>query len=219
MKLQGYSVSILGGSSETSEGYVSLRDGQHFKIDLYNDTDERCLASVMVNGKHQGDLVLESRTRYNPLERGTKDTGKFTFYKLGTSNAELAGLPDSSQQDTGLIQVTFKPELRRAPRLPDYGRPMSSRGDYTLGGFRGGDDGMSRGALRGGGGGATRSYSAGGVGLSGRSEQRFGTTSFTEDPDSSKYVTISLRLICDDSAVQEDGPRPLAGNKVPPPLL
>ena len=203
MKVQGYSVRIVN-KTETSEGYVPMRDRETFRIELLNDSGRRCCAEVRLNGKFQGSFVLDAWRRYEPLERGVEDSGLFTFFKLGTSDARAAGLPDVSRDDTGLLQVTFKPERVQEVR----------RSDHTLGAMRGGNEEVycGGGAMRGGS--STRSFSAGGVGLTGSSNQRFSSTSFDVDPDTSKYVTISLRLVCDDSEV-----RPLGGNKVPAPLF
>ena len=206
MRIQNYEVSVVkapfGVVSETAEGYVFLQDGDTFAVQLVNRSIRKCSAEVRLNGQVQGTFVLSPTSTPTVIERGVNDTGKFTFFKLGTEGARLAGLPEVSTGETGLLQVTFKPqkkqeEVYRKAILPGEGGEN----------YRGGRSSVLR----------SRGFSAGGVGLTGESQQRFQTVAFEEDPDQSTRVVISLRLVCDEKPRPLGGPRPL-GNPVPPPV-
>jgi hypothetical protein len=132
------------------------------------------------------------------LERPEHDTGRFTFYKLGTAGAGAAQL-DGNDPNLGLVKVTFTPERKRdyVSRPP---RPiLYSRGDmYCLTTSRG----MS-------------GASPGGTGLSGESGQRFGIADYIEY-DYSRQTTIHLRLVCRNDGSRDPRPLTSTSNPIPP---
>jgi hypothetical protein len=189
MELNNFSLSISPGT-ELSGGYLQLEHNTQYNVVLANKRAIRCDAKLEIDGKHVGTWRLEEYDSI-VLERPAHDTGRFTFYKLGSAEATKVGI---SQQDAniGLVKVTFTPEHQ-----------VETRSSSTV--TRGGGS-MSEGT--------TRSCSAGGTGLSGESKQQFSNA--TEiDYDYSQATVIHLRLVA-----RTDEPRPLTplSNPVPPPI-
>lgn len=193
MKFDNYSVRIVEGK-ELSCGYVALRHGQQYTISLIILTDwenklaHRANAQITIDGIDIGTWRVESG-RIITIEHPVNDDGKFTFYRADSSEAIAIGLDSVNRNQLGLVSVTFTPELQRSKSV--------LRNIF--------DENTTRGGI-----------SAGGTGLSGRSDQQF---DIAENIilDRSKAVTISLRLVCDSSR-DDNEPRSLRGNPVPPPL-
>lgn len=225
MYMNDFSVRIPEGH-ETSGGYVELRHGQSYTLRLRNSRSVRCDARVEVDGKHVGTWRIPAHGSI-VLERPEHDTGKFTFYKLGTADAEAAQL-DGNDPNLGLVKVTFTPERegRRwwytSSPYPHYPRPLEPRWpqppapdprytsvDWDYYGATDASRSVKSCAS------AMPSASAGGTGLSGESGQRFGVANRMEY-DYSQQTTIHLRLVCKDE--QRQGPRPLTAtsNPIPP---
>lgn len=237
MRQGNFSVAIAQGI-ETSEGYVKLPHNTQYSLQLNNhDYQKRCAAEVKIDGKVVGLFRLQPGGVLI-LERPTHDTGKFTFYKDGTSEARSAGLHKVNYEDRGLVQVTFKPEkealkhthevedLIPTPRPPI--RPYPYWNDGPIGSAdvdravptsttRGISQKFSKYALnspsKGIGG---QNVSSGGTGLSGQSNQTFRTVGHL-DYDENAFVTINLRLVA-----SNDGPRELTSspksNPIPRPV-
>lgn len=191
MELNNFSLSISPGT-ELSGGYLQLEHNTQYNVVLANKRAMRCDAKLEIDGKHVGTWRLEEYDSI-VLERPAHDTGRFTFYKLGSAEAAKAGI---SQQDAniGLVKVTFTPEREVQPRgVNDVPNFLSQ---------------VTRGS------GVTRSFSAGGTGLSGESKQQFGNATAI-DYDYSQATVIHLRLVA-----YADEPRPLTplSNPVPPPI-
>lgn len=245
MRIGDFSVEIQEGR-EVSDGYVEMRHGQQYSIKLTNHMpgNRRCAAEIRVDGKVVGTFRLTpSRGGSLVLERPTNDVGKFTFYRVDSTEANQVGLNNVPVEDRGLITVLFKPE-RYVPAveviqgdkthwfpepLSPWVSPARIGADYALGAYP--DDykvkGMSSsysscGEVK------TRSvqhvnstknYSAGGTGLSGSSNQRFRTVENLDYDDPSTFVRINLRLVA-----AQDSPRTLVSagypmsNPVPRPL-
>ena len=109
MNLHHFAVSIPEGK-ETSDGYVCLRHGTQYTIELKNDDDRwRCDAEVFIDGQRIGLWRIDPKKLLR-LERPAHDTGRFTFYQTGTTEAATAEI--SSGTTTGLISVIFKPQAR-----------------------------------------------------------------------------------------------------------
>lgn len=108
MKLKEFAVSIPEGK-ETQDGYVHLTHATQYTIQLQNDSSDRCDAEVYIDAQRVGIWRVNESSTIR-LERPVHDTGRFTFYEVGTSEATKAGVRDGS--DTGLIRVLFKPETR-----------------------------------------------------------------------------------------------------------
>ncbi|MBC8141849.1 MAG: hypothetical protein H7Y38_10465 [Armatimonadetes bacterium] len=220
MKLNNFSVIVPEGN-ETRDGYVELPHAGRYSLRLVNDSALRCDALVETDGKEVGKWRVEANS-FIILERPVNDTGYFTFYVAGTSEAKEAGIV--RHNDLGLLKVTFTPEKKPIPltglanRRYDAGSPLGglqqdqyfsdpqaeeadmpvfsrSRGDgEPTGGFVEGAPAPA--PLR----------RAGGTGLSGRSDQTFVSAS-PIDYDENNQVTIHLRLVERDDKT----PRPLVG--------
>lgn len=121
-ELNGFNVSVPEAHEETNEGYVILKHGQEFRIRLHNHHKDygRCLsadATVYVQGKCVGTFrVPYGQTMM--LEHPVNDTGKFTAYKNGTSDARMAEI-DADDPENGLIKVIWKPGSYNVPIVKD----------------------------------------------------------------------------------------------------
>lgn len=217
MKLNDFTLEIPPGQ-EQANGYVGLQHGQHYRIRMTNSWRRQAEAAVYVDGKHIGTFRLGPRQSME-LERPQNDTGKFTFYLLGTADADKAGLSVNNPK-SGLVQVVFTPEVQEVKQHA-IGVAETTTGDnkYIRTFVSGADEVtyLSGAQARMSNGGEGQSMSAGGTGLSGSSNQRF-TTVAPLVLDLSQRTTISLRLV----GLDTSGPRPLQGiengfaNAVPP---
>lgn len=165
MYLNQFSVVIPEGN-ETSGGYIEMQHGKQYVVRLRNDRSVACDAHVEIDGKNVGTWRLQARQNAT-LEHPVHDQGRFTFYRLGSVEAEQAQL--SNSPNLGLVKVTFTPGY--APR--PLSTPMVSYSSYS---------GQS--VMRG----------AGGTGLSGHSNQHYGVAREIE-LDYSQQTVIHLRLI------------------------
>jgi hypothetical protein len=196
MELNGYALVIKPGTE--NNGYVEIEHNTQYSVFLINNNPTRCDARLSIDGVVVGTL------RVNPedcikLERGTTDNGKFTFYRLGSKEANQSKL--SINESLGLIKCVFKPE---------------DVDTYYENNTRGG--GLEKSVTRSMGSG--QSF-AGGTGLSGRSNQKFSTASEIEHYDENKTTTIYLRLVCKDAPEIVDNIRPLRRNAtdIPRPII
>lgn len=105
MHLASYEVLIPEGTE--SEGYVSLRHNSQYTISLRNRADTRCDAIIKIDGEEVGAWRVNPRSQ-TILERPVYDTGRFTFYEVGSREAEKAGILNS--EECGLVTVVFLPE-------------------------------------------------------------------------------------------------------------
>ena len=106
MKLGDYAVQIHGGR-ERDTGYVEIAHDTKYTILLSNDGELNCDAVVEIDGKEVGIWRVDSGENIS-IERPVHDTGLFTFYKLGSSEAEKIGLVRNDK--LGLLSVLFKSE-------------------------------------------------------------------------------------------------------------
>ena len=190
----GYSVRVIGGN-EVPGGYVEIEHRTKYSLMLRNSLDSQCDAHVEIDGKHVGTWRMNTRSSIN-LERPVHDTGCFTAYTAGTSDAHLAGLDDSSP-DLGLIKVTFTPERPRT--LAAFEKPPM----FHIGTPLKGSMPQSK----------SRRESVG-TGLSGTSSQIYGQAEKIEY-DYSRQVVIHLRLVS--PWRDDDTPRPLTSCSTPVP--
>lgn len=187
MYFNSFSLRIVGGQ-ERGGGYVDMRHGQKYSLQMRNDNRERCDARVEIDGQYVGTWRINAHSSVN-IDRPAHDTGQFTFYRLGSEESNLVQLNGASP-DLGLVKVTFTPERRVEP---------VSYTSYTLTGARSfGVKDVTRGA--------------GGTGLSGQSSQH-STQAQEIRHDYSRQTVIQLRLVC----VDVDGPRPLMAHSTPYP--
>jgi hypothetical protein len=174
-----YEICIPQGLPRTS-GHILIGHRQQYTIVLRNRSSLRCDARVLVDGKEVGCWRIAGNSQIE-VERPVNDTGRFTFYMLGSNEARRAGL--SASDALGLVTATFMPEL---PPQPVH---EGDRAQYSQ-------------------------PRRGGTGLSGQSNQAFKTVEAL-NYDRGGFVTIDVRLYCDD-----DAPRELkaVGRSVPSPL-
>jgi len=186
MFFNNFSVVVEGGN-ESESGYVEMQHGQTYRLRLGNNQNRQADARVEIDGKLVGTWRIPQYQNI-VLERPVNNNGLFTFYRLGTVEAQIAQL-QAQHPDLGLIKVTFTPEkeFRREPQAVYRGACGRS---------------------------FSTTRSAGGTGLSGRSYQEFGTAHNIEY-DYSQQVTINLRLV---EAVQQPyAVRPLTQSATPIP--
>jgi hypothetical protein len=106
-KLANFSLSIPQGHHETS-GHVRLGHGTQYSLQLRNDDNRPCDALVKIDGKEVGCWRIPAGSEIE-LERPVSDSGRFTFYRLGSPEADLADLVEGFE--LGLVAVTFMPKL------------------------------------------------------------------------------------------------------------
>lgn len=200
MYLNQFSVRVIGGN-EVSGGYVEMRHGTIYMLALHNGRDVRCDAKVSIDGKEIATWRIEPNQTIK-LERPANDNGCFTFYELGTTEAQQAQLQNTS--DLGLIAVTFTPEVKviRPVHTHTYSVPIKDW-EFTSTCF---DLPVASTYSS-----STTMRSAGGTGLSGSSNQVYGVASGIEY-DYSQQTTIYLRLVGVKNQV-----RPLVQNANPIP--
>jgi len=186
MYLNGFSVRVHPGT-EVPGGYVELTHGTPYTLHLRNQNPTACDAQVFVDGKDVGTFRLHAGAGL-PLERPSNDTGRFTFYRAASLEAQQAGVTSISSQDYGLIRVVFTPEKEVRPvQSVTYTAPLWSAPqpplapDYTV-------TYAVAGAA------AAPTCSAGITGLSGHSQQQFVSVG-PLDYDYTRQTTIHLRLV------------------------
>ena len=227
MKFNNFSLRVIGGREKAS-GYVEITHGQQYSLSMRNFDSLPCDAKVVIGDVHIGTWRIRGN-RSIIIERPVNDQGRFTFYKVGSSEAEKIGATPGASRNR-LITVTFTPEIPKPVQLiyphHSYNDPWRWRPRYdsnwlfSCGSSTGGGSVQSQ--LRGspvsfGDTPVTAdSYEEGVSGLSGYSDQRF-TRVAPLDYDLTRQTTISLRLVCSDIRGE---PRPLVscGNPVPPPV-
>lgn len=107
MKVHKYSVEIIGGI-EKDDGYVHINHGIQYSIKLNNLSNIRCDSEIKIDGGIVGTWRVEPK-KIAIIERPVNDSGRFTFYKIGSKEALSANL-DSKNDNLGLISVRFMPE-------------------------------------------------------------------------------------------------------------
>lgn len=208
---------------ENEHGYVRLQHGDVYRIGLRNHSNENNDVIIEIDGKEIGGWRLEAYQTAT-IEHPADDSGQFTFYELGSSEAQKVGLSLIDRSDLGLVKVTFIPEKFKHRGIPAIDtRPypgVKGAGEMNCSDWQ--QESFSFGERGGGAGGQSvnlNTRSAGGTGLSGRSNQQFGTAG-SIDRDYGRQVIINLRLV----AKPSNEPRPLraasliVSNLVPPPI-
>ncbi len=91
-------------------GVYEIAHATPYTIVLGNQHPElRCDARVWIDGTPVGTWRVEPASRIR-LERPLNDSGRFTFFQLGSAEAARAGL-DAGNAFLGLIRVKFMPEV------------------------------------------------------------------------------------------------------------
>ncbi len=246
MILENFEVNIVGSNYEDSNGYCYINHGQQYSIRINNPSGVRIAAEISVDGKSVGMFRINA---YNSLElqRPTNDTGRFTFFKKGSKEFNLANIGDTTNSVLGLISVLFKPEkvktiaemIRESYKPPNWQdlwynqfltRYANNYYDYDP--LMIGSSNIVSSAVE------TETETktccnnliaskykskatAGGTALTGESNQKFKTVE-NLDYDTEKFVRVNLRLVCDERE-HNNGLRPLKStkikeNKVPLPI-
>lgn len=90
--------------------YVSLPNNSPYKIQLVNNRDQRCDATVTIDGVSVGTWRVPPYDSIT-IERPANINRRFLFFKQDSSLAKKTNLEHVSPFN-GLISVTFKPELK-----------------------------------------------------------------------------------------------------------
>ncbi len=201
MYLNNFSVRIPEGN-ETPGGYVELSHNQQYSLVLKNNRHLRCDARIEVDGKHLGTFRIPKHETIT-LDRPAHDTGKLTFYEIGTVEGNKIGLT-RDDPNLGLVKITFTPEKDEVVTpLYDSGIAMASM-SYSSGA----PAVRTRTSVSHN---SSKSRSAGGTGLSGKSNQTF-AEAYALDLDYSQQTVIHLRLVS-----RSNDPRPLTTFSTPIP--
>jgi hypothetical protein len=120
--LNDFGFGVVGGKE--NNGYVDLDSGTKYQLKLWNfNTKLRCDAEVKIDGKVVGYFRIEKMDSI-VIERPANDRGCFTFYAVGTIEAEIAMLGAIDENSLGLIEVIFYPEkkstIQKRYALPEY---------------------------------------------------------------------------------------------------
>lgn len=207
----------LGSSKQERDGYVEMGHGEQYSLWLINDSNERVNLYVKIDGLGVGNFQVGPGTRV-PLERPSSGSGRFTFFRSGTSEASSVGEAGVASFDKGLVEVAFIPEIQR-PHFGGYvqtahvtrGGPCGQSASYescepTSKGI------PTSGKIN------FAGVAPGVTGMTGHSSQQFSVASAIVE-DVSRKVVITLRLVAVDMASL--GPVPLPGrrsNPVPSPV-
>ncbi len=203
MKIEGqpFEIQIIGEDdqpvTETSEGYVGLRHGEHYKIRFTNHLDTRACIHLNIDGTPVETGLVIGKERIGDLETIPGTNKRITFFAQGSEEAKQALLDDVTEQNLGVISASFTREKKfEMPKM----KSLLPRIDLC-----------------------SRGYDAGGTGLSGHSNQRFVPTIFDTDKEYPP-VTINLRLAHDPERTKALDAAPIPGrrqpvsNDVPPPV-
>lgn len=221
MRIGNYEL-VINPGCELDGAYVELRHGQHYNLNLSNRASTRCDADITIDGKSMGEFRIAAFGHIR-LERPANDTGRFTFYQSGSSEASAVGLHLVSSDQLGLVTVRFRPELEYkgpivVPRIPSREEPNRRWPRETEPFFCAGEEVIGGGISpqRSGSRLSARGLSAGGTGLSGQSDQSFYEVAGL-NYDLAGEVVINLRLVC---GGRVPDPRPLhpSSNPVPAPM-
>jgi len=124
MELGMFAVQIPEGE-ERENGYVVMKHGTQYSIALTNFYGTQCDAEIHIDGQHVGTWRVPSLSKVS-IERPVFDTGRFTFYQVGSREAQAAEI--SKGDNTGLIVVIFKPEFKSNQWSADGVSGMKSGG-------------------------------------------------------------------------------------------
>lgn len=200
--------------------YIALLHNQEYSIKLNNNYTTRCDAEIRIDGDSVGKWRIPANSSIT-IDRPVSEARKFTFYKLGSSEGNMAGIQKGNAVANGLIEVSFYPEkeilrtyaFRTTGAVASSGLKKKTRSNRTydeeeeseLSGFCMFDDtptaltsntnSIERMSTSG----STNSYSSGGTGLGSKSNQLFNNTSAIQNIDTNLTQTLQLRLICKES--------------------
>jgi hypothetical protein len=112
MYLKNYSVRVFksnGQAANEQNGYVSLVNGEQYRLRLKNNDNRQCVCKVTIDGKIMGQFLVNAQQHVD-LERPDHDSGKFTFYTIDSVEGKKLELAtEVSADQLGLITVAFVP--------------------------------------------------------------------------------------------------------------
>lgn len=125
MYLKNYSVRVFKSNGQTANeqnGYVSLVNGEQYKLRLKNQDNRQCVCKVTIDGKVMGQFLVDPN-RSVDLERPAHDSGKFTFYTIDSKEGKQLGLAtEVKPSELGLVSVDFVP-IKNEPMQVGYRPP------------------------------------------------------------------------------------------------
>jgi hypothetical protein len=211
MRVGEFELNILG-KHHTSEAYVRMRHGEQYSLEIGNHSGDTVNLYVKIDGLSVGDFQI-GPYKTAVLERPIGAQQRFTFFASGTSEAGTVGESSIDRADKGLVSVEFvPPRPRPLTTLRTGGRAsLSNEGSFGP---------VMRSASEPRGQSSSYGFGAGVTGMTGHSDQTFGFGQYI-DEDHSRTVTITLRLVHDETIAQAD-PQPLPGrvwgNPIPGPV-
>ncbi len=206
MRVGDFSMVIIGGVA--ADDYVHMAHNTQYMIRLCSHSQRDCDVTLLIDGKRVDSFRLYAGEQFT-LERPTNDSGRFTFYRAGSSEAAKAGDAGVDVESRGLITAIFKvgkatrPCVKMVPTsAPFESRCLSFNSPHGAGGQQ-------------------VNCSAGVTGLSGHSDQRFVVVPDLDYDPAVPETMINLRLVCQADAHQADARElkpQLIANRVPPPV-
>lgn len=189
--------------SSVDKSYVEMRDGDHYRLQLKNNHNTRCNATVYIDGKKVGTWRIAPYSSIK-IERPVEVDKKFTFYKIYTGMPNGTGLK-RGDPNNGLIRVEFTPEYEPPFEICNED---CYNDDSFAGSRRGGaeksyhpqsryTDSVRPDCMAASANGLVMSNSShcqGGTALRGKSYQEYGHAEIIV-VDNSKSVTVNLRLV------------------------
>lgn len=241
---KAFEVKVVNSIRETQNGYVYMKHGTQYSIEMSNLRDLRCNAEIKLDGKSVGTWRIPAYGAI-VIERPFDDVGIFTFYKQGSKEAKLVDV-GIAKDSHGLIEITFTPEYRSVYQPVTYINPWVLPYEVPYHPWIGGvtndvfgtsgtlgkstHDSVSinycsmnvgSSVLRGGGqhdaAEPPTEAAAGMTGLSGESKQKFVDADYMS-LDVANKVTINLRLVAQRRRSKKEEPRPTK-NTGPRPIL
>ncbi len=172
MRTGDFELCIVGGHEQLNQPVIEMRHAQVYQLSLVNHGTKRCDATVRIDGKPVGTWRVPA-SQHIVLEHPVDQTGKFTFFVLGTSEADATNIQDDAL--VGLVEAIFTPEKQENTLRSRLAAP-AVRANFLPG---------LKPAVK---------QDVGGTGLSGKSEQQYGHAERIEY-DRAAQVSIQVRLV------------------------
>ncbi len=112
-------------------GHVRLPHRAFYSIKLTSRLNRRSDVIICIDGKEVGTWRIQPKSSIE-IERPVNDTGRFTFYRLGSAGAKAIGLEETNE--LGLISATFIPEADHESGIMFSNRAVDNRGGTGLSG-------------------------------------------------------------------------------------
>jgi hypothetical protein len=99
-------------SSALADGYVETAHNTRYSLVLRNHMNARCDTEVTIDGTSVGTWRIAPMDEIQ-IERPAYDSGRFTFFVVGSPEAALAGI--NPRPKNGLVSATFAPRSTVIP--------------------------------------------------------------------------------------------------------